>query len=145
MSLSGRRPLGLLLGGVLGTIAVTVAVMAFTGTDDGPTGEGGAGASFVSAHAAVCQAADAARQGDARRARALFLDLAHQSLHELAAAVQERDRAAAARLLEAKGRVETELENPGQTLAGDLDTLAATTGRAMAAAGATDPGSCRPA
>jgi len=132
----------LLLGGVLAAMAVIVAVMAFSGADDGPTGESGAG-SFASARAAVCQSADAIRQGDARRARALFFDGAHEPLHELAAATQDRDRGAAARLLEAKERVETGLGDAGPTLAEDLDSLAVTTGRAMAAAGATDPGPCR--
>jgi len=143
VSLSSRRPLGLLLGGVLGAMAVTVAVMAFSGADDRPTGGGGTGSAFGSARAALCQSADAARQGDARRARAVFFDHAHDPLHELAAAAQERDRGAAARLLEAKERVETGLGHAGPTLAEDLETLALATGRAMAAAGTTDPGPCR--
>jgi len=141
VSLSSRRPLGLLLGGVLGVMAV--AVTAFSGADDSPTGGGGTGSAFGSARDALCQSADAARQGDARRARAVFFDHAHDPLHELAAAAQERDRGAAARLLEAKQRVETGLEDAGPTLAEDLETLALATGRAMAAAGTTDPGPCR--
>jgi len=143
VSLSSRRPLGLLLGGVLGAVAVIVAIMAFSGADDRPTGEGGTRSAFGSARTALCQSADAARQGDARRARVVFFDRVHDPLHELAAAAQERDRGAAARLLEAKERVETGLEDAAPTLAEDLDTLALATGRAMAAAGTTDPGPCR--
>ena len=143
MSLRSRRPLGLLLGGVLGIVAVAAAVGAFAGSDDGPSGPGD-GPSFTAARDGLCQAADAARSGDALAARAVFFDRSHQPLHELAAAAQERDRAATARLLEAKERVESGLDRPGTTLAQDLETLAVATGRAMAATGARDPGPCRP-
>lgn len=142
MTLGGRRPLGLLLGGVLAIVAVAAAIGALAGSDDqasSPT----AGASFASARDGVCQAADAARQGDPAGARAAFFDRAHQTLHELAAAAQERDRATAARLLEAKERVETGLERSSPTLAADLDVLAVTTGRAIATAGGRDPGPCQ--
>jgi len=142
MSLASRRPLGLLIGGVLATIAIAVAISTIADSDEGPPGAGAQG-SFAAARTAVCQAAGSARQGDAIRARAIFLDDAHQPLHELAAAAQQSDRSAAARLLEAKGRVESGLEKASPTLADDLFTLGATTGRAMAAAGGTDPGPCQ--
>ena len=73
----------------------------------------------------------------------MFFDRSHQPLHELAAAAQERDRAATARLLEAKERVESGLEKESPTLAEDLDGLAVVTGRAMAVVGSGDPGPCQ--
>jgi hypothetical protein len=46
-------------------------------------------------------------------ARTAFYDLAHENLHLLARAVEGHDRGAAARLLEAKQRVEADLISPG--------------------------------
>ena len=140
-SLGSRRPLGLLLGGMFAIVAVAAAISAVAGRNDGlsqPARE----PSFGSARDGVCRAGEAARQGDPVGARAAFFDRSHQPLHELAAVTQERDRAAAARLLEAKERVESGLEKASPTLADDLDTLAVVTGRAMAAAGSRDPGPC---
>ncbi|MGH9266115.1 MAG: hypothetical protein ACRD1D_15635 [Acidimicrobiales bacterium] len=134
--------MGLLLGGVLVIIAVAAAISAVGGRGDGvsqPARE----PSFGPARDGVCRAAEAARHGDPAGAKAAFFDRSHQALHELAALAQERDRAAVARLLEAKERVESGLEKASPTLAGDLDTLAVVTGRAMAAAGGGDPGPCQ--
>lgn len=142
MTVGSRRPLGLLLGGVLAIVAVGAAISALTGGLDG-TSPPPRPPSFRSARDGVCQAAEALRTGDARRARALFFDRSHQPLHELAAAAQERDRAATARLLEAKGRVESGLDKVLPTLAEDLDALAVVTGRAMAVVGSGDPGPCQ--
>ncbi|MDP1805867.1 MAG: hypothetical protein Q8K72_11910 [Acidimicrobiales bacterium] len=134
-----RRPLGLLLGGVFAIVAVAAAITAFTGGGGRESSE----PSFGPARDGVCQAAEAARTGDTRRARAVFFDRSHQPLHELAAAAQERDRAATARLLEAKERVESGLERRSPTLPQDFDALAAVTGRAMAVVGSGDPGPCQ--
>lgn len=142
MSLGSRRPLGLLLGGVLAIVAVAAALSALSGPSDRSSAPG-AGPSFESARNGVCQAAESASHGDPAGARATFFDRSHQPLHELAAAAQERDRAAAARLLEAKERVETGLEKASSTLAEDLDNLAVAAGRALAAAGSSDPGPCQ--
>lgn len=142
VSLATRRPLGLLLGGVLAIVALAAAVSAIFGSADPPPLSPG-GSSFASARDGVCRAADAADHGDPAGARATFFDRSHQALHELAATAQERDRAATARLLEAKERVESGLEKPSPALAEDLDDLGAVTGRAMAAVGSPDPGPCR--
>ena len=141
VTLGSRRPLGLLLGGVFAIVAVAAAVGALTG--DGSPPPPPPSSSFGPARDGVCQAAEAARTGDARRARAVFFDRSHQPLHELAAAAQERDRAATARLLEAKERVESGLDKESPTLAEDLDGLAVVTGRAMAVVGSGDPGPCQ--
>lgn len=144
MSLRSRRPTGLLLGGVLAIVAVAFAISALARPDDQTSGTGtGIGQSFRPARDGVCRAGDAASRGDSNGARTAFFDLAHQPLHELAAATQERDRAVTARLLEAKEKVETGLEKSSPTLAADLEVLAVATGRAMAVAGGSDPGPCR--
>lgn len=140
-SLGDRRPLGLLLGGVFAIVLVGAAIGAIARSGDGGS-DPMRGPSFAAARDGLCQAGQAASRGDAAGARAVFFDRSHQPLHELAAAAQERDRAAAARLLEAKERVESGLEKPSPTLADDLDTLAVVTGRAMAVAGGGDPGPC---
>jgi hypothetical protein len=46
---------------------------------------------------------------DHAEAEAIFLDRSHETLHVIAAATEERDRGAAADLLEAKQRVEADL------------------------------------
>lgn len=139
--LGSGRPLGLLLGGVFAIVMGAAAIGAIAGESGGGS-EPTKGPSFAAASDALCQAGEAAGRGDAAGARAAFFDGSHQPLHELAAVAQERDRAAAARLLEGKERVESGLEKASPTLVDDLDTLAAVTGRAMAVAGGRDPGPC---
>ncbi|MBI2238486.1 MAG: hypothetical protein HYU54_08190 [Actinobacteria bacterium] len=46
---------------------------------------------------------------DLERANGPFYDAAHETLHAIAAAAEEKDRVAAAKLLEAKEKVESEL------------------------------------
>jgi hypothetical protein len=72
---------------------------------------------------------------DAAEAKAIFVDRAHDGLHELARDVAELDRSAAARLLEAKQAVEAEIERPsgGTALAEHLEALIASTRRALEA------------
>ena len=142
VTLGSRRPLGLLLGGVLAIVAIAAAISAATGEGD-QASQASSPPSFELARDGVCQAAEAADHGDATRARSVFFDRSHQPLHELAAAAQERDRAATARLLEAKQRVESGLEKGSTTLSEDLDALAIVTGRAMAVVGSRDPGPCQ--
>lgn len=74
---------------------------------------------LIDAHAARCQAA---AQPDA--ARRHFIDRAHDQLHTVARALEDVDRAQAAQLLQAKERVESELQNPPATLPDDLRRLA---------------------
>ena len=76
-------------------------------------------APLVDAHAALCEGAAAP---DA--ARRLFFDRAHENLHTVARALEDVDRAQAARLLQAKERVESELPDQPPTLPEDLRQLA---------------------
>lgn len=64
---------------------------------------------------------------------------AHGPLHELAARVAERDRRAAARLLQAKNAVERAADEPGADLQPRLDELVAATRDALVAVGSPAP------
>ena len=70
----------------------------------------------------VCAVARSARAGDADSARASFFGPVHDDLHELADELSRTDRPAAARLLEAKQRVESDLASLETT--GDLEASA---------------------
>lgn len=85
----------------------------------------------------LCAAhADAAR-GDQTGASREYYDHAHQPLHELAADLQRRNRAAAGQLLEAHQRVEDDLAGhpTADALARDLDNLRVGAQHALAATG----------
>jgi hypothetical protein len=86
------------------------------------------------AASALCSARDEAR-GDVKRANATFYDRSHDALHTIARALKPVDRAAAARLLEDKERVETSLRTnaPGPEVAAQLDRLAEVTRIGLAA------------
>ncbi|HET9443244.1 MAG TPA: hypothetical protein VFO65_07960 [Acidimicrobiales bacterium] len=94
-----------------------------------------------SVYATVCGAATAAAAGDLDAAARGFED-AHGDLHQLATTVEVRDRQAAARLLEAKQRVEADLEAGEEALGQGLVALAARVGEALQVAGGPDPGPC---
>lgn len=87
---------------------------------------------FEDAQSGVCEAA-AAAASDVEAAEAIFFDRAHDSLHELAAALGDTDRVSAARLLEAKQDVEAELDGAArrEIVRDDLVALAAVTGGAL--------------
>ncbi len=87
---------------------------------------------FEDAQSGVCEAA-AAAASDVEAAEAIFFDRAHDSLHELAAALGDTDRVSAARLLEAKQDVEAELKGAArrEIVRDDLVALAAVTGDAL--------------
>lgn len=87
---------------------------------------------FDDAHRGVCEAAEAAA-GDVEAAEAIFFDRAHDSLHELAATLDDTDRVSAARLLEAKQDVEAELDGAvrREIVRDHLVALAAVTGDAL--------------
>ena len=70
-------------------------------------------ARLVDAHAALCEAAAHPDQ-----ARTLFFDRSHESLHTVARALENVDRALAAQLLEAKQTVESAL-NAGRPVPPD--------------------------
>ena len=81
----------------------------------------------------VCGVARQARAGDPAAARALFVGRVHEDLHQLADELSEMDRAVAARVLEAKQRVEDDLDRPvaPPDLGSDADELVAATGEGL--------------
>lgn len=83
---------------------------------------------------ALCTARDQAK-GDVKQANSTFYDRSHDDLHTLARALDPVDRAAAARLLEDKERVETDFRDgvPTPQLVSDLDSLARSTRAGLAA------------
>lgn len=83
------------------------------------------------------RARERAEAGDAAGARREFFDSAHDPLHRLAAEVVARDRASAARLLEAKQAVERSLDEGSPSLADDLDRLEAAARDALGFVGPT--------
>ena len=83
----------------------------------------------------ICEAAAAATDGDRKAAEKDFADI-HAALHELAAAVEREDRAAAARLLQAKQRVEAD------ATADDLTALSDTVRDGIRITGGTAPTHC---
>jgi hypothetical protein len=80
-------------------------------------------APLVDAEAGLC-AARASAATDPVAARAAFYNRSHTSLHTVARALEDVDRAEAATLLEAKQKVESGLDNPPPTLPADLAHLA---------------------
>ncbi|HEV2760006.1 MAG TPA: hypothetical protein VGV86_10615 [Acidimicrobiales bacterium] len=105
-------------------LALAVLAVSCAGTDDKVDaitvdGERVAVAPLVDAHGALCEAANRPAG-----ARALFFDRAHDSLHTVARAVEEMDRAQAAELLEAKEKVEGEIAAAPSGLPEDLLRLA---------------------
>lgn len=80
--------------------------------------------------------------GGLAAARNQFQDRVHGPLHDVAAAAAEADRAAAARLLEAKQRVEAGLGVNARSLPDDLVALAPTVRAALVAAGEPEPAAC---
>lgn len=147
MTTSVKKPrhAGRLLGVVIGATLIVgggfaVVRLAF----DHETARPGTAPSARSSEAwdSLCAAADAVRRGDVGTARRLFFGRTHDQLHTLAGDTAERSRPAAARLLEAKAKVEGGIDPPAATLAEDLEVLAVATGGAMAAAGGIDPGPC---
>lgn len=109
--------------------------------DDHPPSEP-TGDESKAAVATVCKAAAAAGSGDVESARAIF-DRAHNELHSLATAAAAKDRSVAARLLEAKQRVEATLTTaPAATLATHLEALIEPTRSAATVAGWPAPDPC---
>jgi hypothetical protein len=60
----------------------------------------------------LCDAATLAQAGEVQPAADMFQDRSHEYLHELADRLSMTDRAAAARLLESKERVEAAIADP---------------------------------
>ena len=127
----------------LGPAVVALAVVGMAcgpGSDDEATGASGR---YAALHRGLCDTS--ARAADVATARRTFYDGPHQPLHELAAATSRVDRPAAARLLEAKEAVETDLNGTGQALGADLDRLLEATRRAISAVGEPEPAPCKEA
>ncbi len=120
-----------------GVVLLVLAVGA-CGTDDNAASPA---RPYDSLYQGLCVARARATQPAA--ARTAFFDRAHQPIHELAAAAAREDRAAAARLLEAKQVVERDLAGDASGLAGDLDRLLTTAGRAIVATGQPPPRPCQ--
>lgn len=132
-----RATLAAVAGLVIVTILV-VAVLAGRDTDQETTAAG----RFGPVRSALCGARSAAARGEMAEARRLFVDHAHQGLHELAATAGDTDRAAAARLLEAKEAVERDFATASAELVGDLDGLMSTMSKAIAVTGQAKPAPC---
>lgn len=80
----------------------------------------------------LCTVRDLAAGGDVDQARELFDDRVHGQLHTIIDALLEKDRAFAARLFEAKHRVENDFrERDEPALAGHLDELSRETRGAL--------------
>jgi hypothetical protein len=123
-----RRPA--ITAALVGLAALVLVSCAPASSDDATA----SAAPLTDAAAALCTAKRQAAM-DPRAARRVFYDRAHDHLHDLARQTQATDRSAAARLLEAKQRVEHDLDasSAPQRLVGDLDQLLAATNGALTA------------
>jgi hypothetical protein len=121
-------------------VATAVAVGAACGSDKKPApvvvamaGQTVATAKLLTIAGGLC---DAARQSASNvdAARQTFFGQSHDGLHLIARGLQDGDRDASARLLEAKQKVEADFlaPPPGSQLATDLRTLAAVTRSSLA-------------
>lgn len=101
-------------------------------------------ADITAAHTGLCAAIAAATNGDEEAAGVTFTDRVHGGLHDLASRVEERDRSVAARLLEAKERVEADLDQSvtAAALTADLINLAPNVRAAIALLGDAMPEPC---
>ncbi|MGH9027630.1 MAG: hypothetical protein ACRDWD_16165 [Acidimicrobiia bacterium] len=108
------------------------------GGDDGAHAPG----SYERMYEALCNVETESRSGDLQAGRAEFFDNAHQDLHELAAEAAHSDRAAAARLLDAKQAVEGGLDTMSSGLPRDVADLIAAAGNAILAVGDPEPTPC---
>jgi hypothetical protein len=91
----------------------------------------------------ICEATTLAEDGDVAAASVVFQDRSHEYLHELADQLSDQDRAATARLLEAKQRVEAAFADPEAADPADtanlLRDLQAALSEAATAAGLEPP------
>ena len=132
------RLLALMLDGrgalVLPVLALTACGAGISADGSEPSGE-----ALRASATAVCSSLDVVAT-DRSSAVAIFQNDAHDGLHALAA-LPALDRSAAARLLEAKARVEEAMAAgaPSQQLRQDLVELSAATDIALAALGLEPP------
>lgn len=106
-------------------LATVLVLSAACDSGDGRSPSGTAVGHYVVAASATCAAARQAGT-DRQAAHDTFFGQAHEPLHELAAALEAVDRPTAARLLEAKQAVESNLRSPAgaPSLPDDLFALA---------------------
>lgn len=135
-----RRQLLLAVAGVAAVVVVAVAV--FGEGSGAPARSAVTTSASGQVHDQVCAALTAAAKGDLDTARATFQDRVHGPLHDIAATAADTDRAASARLLEAKQRVEAALATNGDSLRTDLAALAPTVRDALVATGDSEPAAC---
>jgi hypothetical protein len=128
----GQRRRRVLAVGLL-TLLPLAGVLGMAGCGDGS--EAGDQRPYAGMEQGLRRAEERARAGDAAGARREFLDNAHDPLHRLAAEAAERDRAAAARLLEAKQGVERSLDQGSPGLAEGLGALRSATAEALRVVG----------
>ena len=122
-------------------VAVLLTIGAACGSDEerGDPGRPPDNAAYLG----VCRALGAVKAGDTDQARTIFGDQAHGPLHDLSARVDDEDRAIAARLLEAKQRVESAVSSKADEdeLGPALEKLAAATADAVTEVDG-EPGPC---
>jgi hypothetical protein len=109
-------------------LVVLLALMACSG-EKAPAHQAQAG-SLGNVVVALCEAR---AEADPAASEEIFYDRVHARLHDLARATEEVDRAAAARLLEAKEAVESDLagENSTPDLKRDIEELIGSARRAL--------------
>jgi hypothetical protein len=95
-------------------ITATLVALALAACSDASGEADGLEARLQRASQGLCDAQFLAFESNVPRAAAVFQGETHAFLHELAADLQETNRAAAAALLEAKQRVERALEDPAR-------------------------------
>jgi hypothetical protein len=129
-----------LLASLVSVLATAVAVGAACGSEKRPApvvvamaGQTVATAKLLTIAGGIC---DSARQSGSSvdAARQTFFGQSHDGIHLIARGLQDVDRDASARLLEAKQKVEADFLSaaPGPQLATDLRTLAAVTRSSLA-------------
>lgn len=112
------------------TTAVLLAVL--VACSDASGQEGDREARLRRASQGLCDAQVHAFEANVRRAAEVFDAESHAFLHELAADLEDVDRAAAADLLEAKQRVERALQDPAGSHPQEVVTLITGLQRALA-------------
>lgn len=145
MIILSERPRARLLG--VGVLAAALSLSACggyggPGPSPSPLPSGSLGVVTTdAADAAVLGLCDVRDAPNPSAADSAFFDHTHDELHVIAAATEERDRRAAASLLEAMQRVEADLEAP-QLAAGssqDVEALLGATRDALGAIGLSAP------
>jgi hypothetical protein len=122
-------------------VAVTVLAAACTGSDGKRSSQTQASRPQVAVQG-LCEAEELSSGGQVEEARRVFLEKTHAYLHELAAQLQERNRALAGQLLEAKQQVESGLQGAPtpEILAGRIGGLRAVVESALVVVGLTNVG-----